>query len=343
MAVHSEPEAIDLVPITTPADQVLGGSIPEGDEEEYGEEDDGQEYSQQGYTDTDYAGTGDEGYASQHQYGDAEQHTDEEDSEALDDEQLDEDEEDLDDEDDDRTARLEDEEGGGDGPFGFRSIGIVGQRQRMPESLQADVVAPEAPGGVFSAGERSSCPSEGIPDQLPIPLTPSTTANVVPVLQMPRGKSHAHGYGDYMGRDSGRGSVQSLRMPVVHEEGESIAGSSSGALGEEQPPAPGAVSVSGRQVWSYLHTHSCTCLCPLGTVPRMRGCLMDSLPVAALISYSRKLIPKCNPVHQYVDQQSIHTLKQSDRLHRSRLTEVNLDSDHSMLIEINLESDQSRL
>ena len=81
---------------------------------------------------------------------------------------------------------------------------------------------------------------DGLSDRLQVPLG----AAAVPPLQVTRSKQYSHG--DHVARDSGRGSVQSLRMPVVHEEGESIAGSST--LGDEQPAVPGAVSVSGRQV-----------------------------------------------------------------------------------------------
>ena len=116
--------------------------------------------------------------------------------------------------------------------FGFRSLGTVSDSGNLSEGAQ------EGSGSLEGFSNRM----QGAP-----------VATAVPPLQVGRSKPHAHG--DYAARDSGRGSVQSLRMPVVHEEGESIAGSST--VGEEQPPAPGAVSVSGRQVRSLS---SCACV-----------------------------------------------------------------------------------
>jgi hypothetical protein len=118
-----------------------------------------------------------------------------------------------------------------DTSLGFRSVGAVADSGHLSGAL------PDAASEPLEGSSSSDLISDNMLQMPPV-------ATAVPLLQVPRGK--VHGYSDYMGRESSRSGMQTLRMPVVHEEGESIAGSHN--TEEEQPPEPGAVSVSGRQV-----------------------------------------------------------------------------------------------
>lgn len=222
LAVLSESQADDLMPLPSPSEQMVGGTIPEGNEDEYIDDQDSIDRDLSMAAAANEVDLGPQRHFRNSNIPGAPQQPI-----PMDGLMLGEDGGIL--EGQETSGQFEGDVALDDMAFGFRSMGAVSDSGHLSENILEGSEPLEGSDAVLSG------------QMMPV----AAYATAVPPLQVPRGKPHA--YSDLMGRDSGRGSVQSLRMPVVHEEGESIAGSST--LDEEtQPPAPGAVSVSGRQV-----------------------------------------------------------------------------------------------